>query len=809
MTKTGLLLSVVLGLAVSASALVPREDLFQKGGDLRRAVEEGYGIVLEVKMGPDGALAAETERTLDFLPGGRKAIVDWQTDDPRSLDLFEAALKRHPAIFEKCHLYVCTNALAQRVQEKFIWPRHLCSYGISETAADALCRHRRGEFGIAVRDAAKVHAEIAAIESGKGGDAALSFAHAIDKPFLPNNAANSSQASVYARLAELDAAADSKWRSLASRTEYDVYRRELRERMLEAIGPFPERTPLGFRVRRTVRYDGFRVEYVTFESMPGLIVPACLYVPESAAAAHPRPAVVISCGHGEMNYAKYVLAAKELVERGLVAFIFEAYEQGERVEYPQYNCCQNHNLIGLKAMLLGSSMAALRIWDGLRAVDCMEALPYVDRARIGYMGQSGGGTMTALMTAVDLRLKATAPSGYLTNFGYLCKTIGPQDAEQNIFGQLAFGLNHTGYVLIPDTKVLVTGKFDDFFAYGGTVQMMETVKSVAGMLGEEDHYSMNFAPGLHGWAESTLRGSAIWMSAWLDGRKDLLPLDLPAQRFSDFGFDIDAATKGLTGTDALVLGGTSSTAVPGARSIHDILRDRFSAARQVRTARTADETASRVRRLAAILLPRETNVRVKEMAVETVGTRRLTRLAFVYPDGFALPAVLIERTDIPVRGTPVLLAGSKGRLMMRTAAETALAEGRTVLVCDVMGTGEVIKTDKIHYGAYDTPEEGVSIMLYLMGESMVGRRATDLLVFADWLVKRTGAPVSLRADGSVAIAAAHAFAAERKLFSDVKVTNAPPSWTAFLEKPGAPMPYRYTWCVNGALCEYDWEDLLK
>ena len=807
--KTLSILLSILGMSLSACAFVPRGDLYQDGGDLEKAARDGFAIVVPVKTGPDGTLAAETERALDILPGGRKAIVDWQTEDPRAIGLFEEAMKRRPWIFEKQHVYVCTNALASRVQSHFIWPRHMESYRVSETAVDALGRHRRGEFGVAVRDAAAIHAEISALESDSPLDASLRLVRAVDKVFLPNNPASSTRASTYARLAELDAAADVKWLSLKSRADYDSHRLQLRERMLQAIGPLPERTPLNFRSLHTVARDGFRVEYVTFESMPGLVVPACLYVPAVPGPKEGFAAVVISCGHGEMNYSKSVNSALDIVRRGMVAFIFEAYEQGERTQYTRYNCCQNHNLIGLKAMLLGSSMAALRIWDGMRAIDCVQSMPFVDGERIGYMGVSGGGTMTSLMIAVDPRIKAAAPGCYLTNFAFLCRTMAPGDAEQNIFGQLRFGLNHTGYVLMPDIKVLVTGSYDDFFPYGGSARLFATVGAVAKMLGEEEGYAMNFSHGLHGWTESMQQTSARWMSAWLDGRAELLPIDRAGMHLLDFGFDVEAATKGLTGSDALVLGGSQSTSLPGARDIHAILRDWFASARAGRRPRTPAETAMLVRRIAGIRMPDEPGVRVVGMGSETVENMRVTRLAFMDDDGFALPAVFVERTDVPAVGEPLLLAGSRGRAMMLDKARPALSKGRPVLLCDVFGTGEVVKLAMPFYGAYDTPEEEISVMLYLMGESMVGRRAGDILRFADWLAARTGSAVELEAEGSVAVAAAHAFAAGRNLFAHVRVTNPPPSWTDFLERSGAPMPYRYTWCVNGALREYDWVDLLE
>ena len=809
MKMHGAALAGLVAAALSAEAVVPRDSIYQEGGDIAAAVAAGFPVVFNVKMGADGRLDG-VDAALDALPAGHKAIVNWKTDDPRSLDLFADALKRHPHIFEKCYIFMCSNRLANAVQGRFIWPRHMSGYRLAESAGAALAMHRAGLFPIVSRDAAKLHAQMTELADGNPSSLppALRLVQAVGRPFLPGTPGSSTRAAVYARVAECDAAADSAWRNLRTRAEYDAYRKALREKMLRAIGPFPERTPLNFRVLRTIEHDGFAVHHVSFESMPGLFVPGYLFVPSAKGGNASLPAVVVSCGHGEMRYEKYLLACLDLVRRGIVALVFEAYDQGEREQHPELNCCQNHDLTGMKAHLLGSSFAMLRIWDGMRAIDCVEALPYVDRSRIGYMGQSGGGTMTSLMTALDLRLKATAPSGYLTNFGYLCKTMGPQDAEQNIFGQLSFGLNHTSYVLMPDTKVLVTGKFDDFFPYGGTAQLMETVRAVARMLGEEGHYAMNFVPGPHGWTEGMVQASSMWMSAWLDGRRDLLPIDMAAIRRLDFGFDVAKATKGLVGDDPLVFGGTPSTALPGARNIHEILRDDFRRARATRRPRSAGETAALVRRLAGIRLPSESGARLVEMGGETIGNRRLSRLAFVYPDGFAVPAVLLEPADAAPAGAPVLLAGARGRAAMLAQAEAALARGSAALLCDVSGTGEIIKLGHIHYGNYDVPEEDISIMLYLLGESMVGRRAGEILYVADFLRRRFGKAAELVSDGSVAVAAAHAFAAERDLFASVRTADEPPSWAEVLERADASVPCAFTWCVNGALREYDWTDLL-
>ena len=83
---------------------------------------------------------------------------------------------------------------------------------------------------------------------------------------------------------------------------------------------------------------------------------------------------------------------------------------------------------------------------------------------VGCMGNSGGGTMTALLAALDPLVVAACPSCYISSL----RTVVPStsgknisqigDAEQNIFGQLAFGLNHAGYVLLGANAVRMRGR---------------------------------------------------------------------------------------------------------------------------------------------------------------------------------------------------------------------------------------------------------------------------------------------------------------------------------------------------------------
>lgn len=621
----------------------------------------------------------------------------------------------------------------------------------------------------------------------------------------------SSWVTVFNELEKRDAAADRAWRALPDRAAYDRYRRDLHAKTVAAMGGFPARTPLAPKIYAVRERDGYRIEQLAFESMPGVFVTANLFVPTAPEYAAPYPAVVMSCGHSEdgKDCDVYLRACVLAAKAGFVALMYDPYEQGERRVSP-LSCTRDHNQIGLRAALLGGSMAQLRTWDGIRAVDYVMSRAEVDPARVGFMGQSGGGTMAALMTAVDHRLKATAPSCYLTTLTSLCEHMGPQDAEQNIFGQLAFGLNHAGYVLIPDTKVAVTAKYSDMFTYYGTCRLFRLLEDVAAKVGSAGHYALNAAPGVHGWTETTEQGSVDWMRAWLRGEKHLLPLDPQKYAAFDLGFDLKAADQGLSKEERGVTPTKRTKDLPGYRAIYDILRDRLAAARAARVPfASAAARAERVRRLAAVRLPSETGVRVKTLGEESVDGCTVTRLAFLYPSGLALPAELVVRTGAkPV--SAVVSVGRDGRAAAFARARPALDAGKAVLVADLTGLGSIGKGRHVFYGAKDTPEEGTSAMLYLLGESMTGRRATDLLVLADWLAGRGFTDVSVLAQADVAIAAAHASAARPGALASVSTVDPVPSWEEMLSAANdAEENVRYTFIVNGALNCYDWPDLLK
>src|SRR5438067_4574760 len=198
---------------------------------------------------------------------------------------------------------------------------------------------------------------------------------------------------------------DARRRALASvRDEQDLLRlqRELRAKLLEMIGGLPaERTPLRPQITGRIQMDGFHIEKLIFESLPGVYVTAAVYVPEDGIKQH--PAVLVPVGHAANGKVRYQALCQRLVQRGYVVICWDAVGQGERSQFwdakaakSRYNLiCAEHAVLGNLAFLANTNLARWEIWDGMRALDYLLTRPEVDAQRINITGTSGGGFQAA------------------------------------------------------------------------------------------------------------------------------------------------------------------------------------------------------------------------------------------------------------------------------------------------------------------------------------------------------------------------------------------------------------------------------
>jgi hypothetical protein len=136
--------------------------------------------------------------------------------------------------------------------------------------------------------------------------------------------------------------------------------------------------------------------------------------------------------------------------------------------------------------------------------------------RLGCTGNSGGGTMTSYLMALDDRIAVAAPSCYITSLERLFATIGPQDAEQNITGQVAAGMEHADYVTLhaPRPTLLTVGT-RDFFDIQGSWDSFREVKLIYGRLGFGERVDLFESDEEHGFTRPRRIATARWMRRWL------------------------------------------------------------------------------------------------------------------------------------------------------------------------------------------------------------------------------------------------------------------------------------------------------
>src|SRR5437016_4452602 len=209
--------------------------------------------------------------------------------------------------------------------------------------------------------------------------------------------------------------------NIASRTEWEARAKEIRENTLVSCGllPLPEKTPLDAHVFGKVERDGYRIEKVYFQTHPGFYLAGNLYRPLGKGDG-PFPAILNPHGHwanGRMaDTAEGSIAARciNFAKQGMIAFSYDmvGYNDTGFPDWPPgEEFYKRHRRFATNEanLLWNISLMGLQTWNSIRALDFLESLSDADKSRLACTGESGGGTQTFMLGAVDGRLAAQAP----------------------------------------------------------------------------------------------------------------------------------------------------------------------------------------------------------------------------------------------------------------------------------------------------------------------------------------------------------------------------------------------------------------
>lgn len=598
----------------------------------------------------------------------------------------------------------------------------------------------------------------------------------------------------------------------ALKTPDEVLQRQrlLKEKFIAALGGLPDRTPLNALVTGRLEREDFSVEKVLYESRPEHHVTACLYLPKGQG---PFPGVLVPCGHSANGKASeaYQRACILMAKNGLAVLCYDPIGQGERIQLLNEQgkpaipgSTSEHTMVGVGALLVGTSCATYRIWDGIRSLDYLASRPEVDPQRLGCTGNSGGGTLTAYLMALDDRIQAAAPSCYITSLERLFATIGPQDAEQNITGQVEFGLEHADFVTLRAPKpTLICVGTKDFFDIDGAWMSFREAKGIYGLLGYGERVELFEFNDVHGFSAPRRQAAVRWMRRWLLKQDDpIVETDFPI--FTDQELQVTRTGQvldDLKGVSAFDLTRLKAESLQRQREKQPLGRE------DLKTA---------VREL--IHLPATiptAKVKVREPGVAQTVKRDgyvIRKLVYETESGIELPALACELEAAPSQapGKVVLYLNGRGKEVDAKAGgeleQLLKSTGCPVIAVDLRGLGELSPAvSKSFSEPFGTDPREAFLSLHL-NRPLLGQRVLDLLSVVDYLATSTaGKPhVEIIALGTCGPVAQHAALLDSRI-TNVVTRDSLASWTSVATTPIS--KNQLTNVVPNALKTYDLPDL--
>jgi cephalosporin-C deacetylase-like acetyl esterase len=505
-------------------------------------------------------------------------------------------------------------------------------------------------------------------------------------------------------------------------------------KLMEAIGSFPEKNELNAQITGVIEKEDYRIEHIVYESQPGFFVTSSLYIPGEAVNKR-LPAIIYCSGHTAEGYRSrvYQHTIINLVKKGFIVLAFDPVGQGERLEYYDRSTGRSaiggptseHSYAGAQAFITGSSQIKHMIWDGIRAVDLLLSRKEVDPGRIGITGRSGGGTQAAFISAMDDRIYAAAPEAYITSFKRLLQSIGPQDAEQNLYHGIMHGLDHADLLAVrAPLPALIISTLNDFFSIHGARETFREVRSIYEAYGKP--YNIDMAEDLEGHATTVKNREAMY--AFFRQH-----LNNPGSHL-DIEVDIpDPGELRVTPTGQVSTSYESETVFSINRSYFGHL-EQYLSELSVNLHLNRDIIIGSAKKLSGYRDPGMPDIPVYTGRIERNGYK--IEKYFVRGEGnYVIPFVLMV-PDYPGDRSVIYLdpEGKAAGARQGGTAEWLVNRGFTVLLPDLIGTGETgpgyfrgdSHIDDISYNVWFTS--------VLTGRSIAGIRAADVVKLS-WLLR--------------------------------------------------------------------------
>jgi dienelactone hydrolase len=299
------------------------------------------------------------------------------------------------------------------------------------------------------------------------------------------------------------------------------------------LDPWPARGELHPVVTGTVPGDGYVVEKLFFESLPGVYVSGDLYRPVEV--KQPLPTILYVCGHGGVvengvsmgNKTHYQHHGVWFARHGYVCLIIDTIDLGEIKG-------EHHGTFSKGRWwwpARGYTPAGVEAWNGLRALDYLETRPEVDRTKFGVTGRSGGGAYSWSIAALDDRIKVAVPTAGITTLknhildgcieGH-CDCMFMVNTDRWDFDRVAA-------LVAPRPLLIANSDKDPIFPLDGVTEIYQRTRALYRKLGHEENIGLHIAEGPHLDTQQLNYGAFNWINRFLENRKREDSIDEPAR----------------------------------------------------------------------------------------------------------------------------------------------------------------------------------------------------------------------------------------------------------------------------------------
>ena len=597
-------------------------------------------------------------------------------------------------------------------------------------------------------------------------------------------------------------------RAISTREEALAYRARVKKIIHRAFGPRPPKTPLNPRVVGTLERLTYRIEKILFESRPGCLVTANLYLPHDLKG--PAPGVLGTCGHSADGkaYALYQGFCQRLALSGFVVLIYDPFNQGERDQYARLDdreavksCTAAHNMMGKQLELVGQYFGMWRAWDGIRALDYLLSRPEVDPQHIGLTGNSGGGTMTTWLWPIEDRFTMAAPGCFVTTFLSNLENELPADCEQYPPRVLGAGLEMADFLIArAPSPVLILGQHYDYFDRRGHQEACDEVRRFYELLGApSDHFGCFRGEHSHGYYRENQEAMVEFFAAHAGIERVYRVEEIDV-------LEEEALYATPTGNVIEAYARSQRTC---ARPIYEFVAERADELAAQRPALTIPEIREKLAEL--LNLPQERTVpHHRNLRPAKAGDLTYARYAIETEEGIC--AILHKKMAEPAHAHCLDVAASVHLYLPHYASEQDLAhdalalslqEDHELYALDVRGLGESSPDERDSFWQ----PYGMDYMFHghglMFGESYLGRRVLDALSTIDLLVAEGASEVHLYGRGQGALIALFTALLHPRVIS-VTLKNAPGSFRQWTSAPLVSWPSANF--ISGVLLYLDVDD---